>query len=63
VLSVCRDTSVVSCEAGVILENLEKTLHENQLTIPIDLGAKGSCHIGGNVRMLWCCESCFPLTF
>lgn len=36
-------------EAGCILENLESKLHEHSLTLPLDLGAKGSCQIGGNV--------------
>ena len=31
------------------MENLESKLHEHCLTLPLDLGAKGSCHIGGNV--------------
>ena len=36
-------------EAGCILENLEAQLHRHNLTLPLDLGAKGSCQIGGNV--------------
>ena len=46
---ICPDTNTVSCEAGVILESLETALEALQMTIPIDLGAKGSCQIGGNV--------------
>lgn len=39
---------VVSCEAGVILQNLEQFLRERfNLMMPIDLGAKGSCQLGG----------------
>jgi D-2-hydroxyglutarate dehydrogenase len=49
VLEVCADTSVVTCEAGVVLEALQQALEPHQLTIPIDLGAKGSCQVGGNV--------------
>ena len=37
------------CDAGCILENLEKYLDERGFVIPLDLGAKGSCQIGGNV--------------
>lgn len=37
------------CEAGSILENLDNYVRERNLIMPVDLGAKGSCHIGGNV--------------
>lgn len=40
---------VLVCQAGCILENLEEKLVAHQLMMPLDLGAKGSCHIGGNV--------------
>ncbi|KAH7956730.1 hypothetical protein HPB52_012216 [Rhipicephalus sanguineus] len=40
----------VSCEAGCVLEALDTQVGEKAaLTVPLDLGAKGSCHIGGNV--------------
>ncbi|ERL93202.1 hypothetical protein D910_10499 [Dendroctonus ponderosae] len=45
-----NDTSgVLVCQAGCILENLDKALEEHGLMMPLDLGAKGSCHIGGNL--------------
>ncbi|KAF9115181.1 hypothetical protein BGX27_008659 [Mortierella sp. AM989] len=37
------------CDAGCILEALEKHLDEYGYITPLDLGAKGSCQIGGNV--------------
>ena len=37
------------CQAGCILENLNAYVAEYGYTMPLDLGAKGSCHIGGNV--------------
>lgn len=37
------------CEAGCILENLDTHLANHGMMMPLDLGAKGSCHIGGNV--------------
>lgn len=37
------------CQSGCILGNLETLLNEHDLTMPLDLGAKGSCHIGGNL--------------
>ncbi|XP_066915161.1 D-2-hydroxyglutarate dehydrogenase, mitochondrial-like [Clytia hemisphaerica] len=42
-------SGTVECGAGVILENLDKELEKHDLMVPLDLGAKGSCHIGGNV--------------
>lgn len=39
--------AVVDC--GVILENLSQFLEKKGHIVPLDLGAKGSCHIGGNV--------------
>ncbi len=35
-------------EAGVILEELSKYLSKHDLVVPLDLGAKGSCTLGGN---------------
>ena len=32
-----------------MLEQLNSTLGEQNLMMPLDLGAKGSCQIGGNV--------------
>lgn len=37
------------CQSGCILENLDSYVSEYNLTMPLDLGAKGSCHIGGNL--------------
>lgn len=36
-------------DAGCILENIDRFLAERNYIFPLDLGAKGSCHIGGNV--------------
>ena len=36
-------------QAGVVLEQLDSQLAERGLMVPLDLGAKGSCHVGGNV--------------
>lgn len=36
-------------DAGCILEVADKYLKERNHLFPLDLGAKGSCHIGGNV--------------
>ena len=42
-------SGVLTCEAGCILEQLDTFLGEHSHTMPLDLGAKGSCQIGGNV--------------
>lgn len=42
-------TGVIICEAGCVLEDLDNALREKGLMMPLDLGAKGSCQIGGNV--------------
>jgi FAD/FMN-containing dehydrogenase len=39
----------LTCQAGCILQNVDEYLAEKNLVFPLDLGAKGSCHIGGNV--------------
>ncbi|KAF4782730.1 FAD linked oxidase [Colletotrichum scovillei] len=36
-------------DAGVILETADSYLAEKGYIFPLDLGAKGSCHVGGNV--------------
>ncbi|KAJ5979431.1 hypothetical protein N7501_002773 [Penicillium viridicatum] len=40
---------VLVADAGVILETADQYLAEREHLFPLDLGAKGSCHIGGNV--------------
>lgn len=42
-------TGVMICDAGCVLETLENYANERNFTVPLDLGAKGSCHIGGNI--------------
>lgn len=37
------------CESGCILEELDRHVGAHGFTMPLDLGAKGSCQIGGNV--------------
>lgn len=39
--------AVVDC--GVVLEALDQYLEPRGYTVPLDLGAKGSCQLGGNV--------------
>jgi FAD/FMN-containing dehydrogenase len=42
-------SGVLVADAGVILESADRYLAERGYIFPLDLGAKGSCHIGGNV--------------
>ncbi|KAJ2535163.1 D-lactate ferricytochrome c oxidoreductase, partial [Coemansia sp. RSA 1933] len=42
-------SGIVVCDAGCVLEELDNYVGERGHMMPLDLGAKGSCHIGGNV--------------
>jgi FAD/FMN-containing dehydrogenase len=42
-------SGVLVVDAGCILEVADRFLAEKKYIFPLDLGAKGSCHIGGNV--------------
>lgn len=46
-IDVAGGTAVV--EAGTILQNLQEAVADAGLYFPLDLGARGSCTIGGNV--------------
>ena len=40
---------VATVQAGVVLQRLQEELATKNLLFPLDLGARGSCTIGGNV--------------
>jgi len=43
-------SGILKCDAGVILESADEYIKENgNYIFPLDLGAKGSCHVGGVV--------------
>ncbi|KAH8674084.1 hypothetical protein BX600DRAFT_480183 [Xylariales sp. PMI_506] len=42
-------SGILVADAGVVLEVADQFLAEKGYIFPLDLGAKGSCHIGGNV--------------
>ncbi|KAI9300954.1 hypothetical protein BJ944DRAFT_257701 [Cunninghamella echinulata] len=42
-------SGILTADAGCILESLDNWLAEKGYMMPLDLGAKGSCHIGGNL--------------
>lgn len=39
----------ITVEAGVMMETVQKTADAAELFFPLDLGARGSCQIGGNL--------------
>lgn len=48
IISIDDTSGVIKAEAGCILEEVDKKCRETAgLMVPIDLGAKGSCQIGG----------------
>jgi FAD/FMN-containing dehydrogenase len=49
VIEVDDLAGTIKCQAGCVLETLDLRLREHGLMMPVDLGAKGSCFIGGNV--------------
>lgn len=42
-------SGILTADAGCILQSLDDFVKEKGFIIPLDLGAKGSCQIGGNV--------------
>lgn len=46
---VLQVSGTLVCQAGCILEHLDGQVSAQGFTMPLDLGAKGSCQIGGNV--------------
>ena len=40
---------ILTCDAGCILETLQNYCQDRGYMMPLDLGAKGSCQIGGNL--------------
>lgn len=42
-------SGILVVDAGVVLETADTFLASHQHIFPLDLGAKGSCHVGGNV--------------
>lgn len=49
ILEVDEDEGVAIAEAGCVLEMLEKAVKGKGFTVPVDLGAKDSCQLGGLV--------------
>ena len=49
VAEIDRFTSTMTVEAGVELQTIQELADANDLLFPLDLGARGSCTIGGNL--------------
>lgn len=49
ILQINQAEAVLVAESGCILENLSDEVNKYNMLVPLDLGAKGSCMIGGNV--------------
>ncbi|XP_066089917.1 D-2-hydroxyglutarate dehydrogenase, mitochondrial isoform X1 [Saccopteryx bilineata] len=49
VISFHSVSGILVCQAGCVLEELSRYVEERDFIMPLDLGAKGSCHIGGNL--------------
>jgi FAD/FMN-containing dehydrogenase len=43
------NTNVLTTQSGVVLDNLNAHLKPFECEVPLDLGARGSCLIGGNI--------------
>ena len=42
-------SGILTCDAGVVLENLHSYAKSHNFLFPLDIGSKGTCQIGGNV--------------
>ncbi|KAF6361331.1 D-2-hydroxyglutarate dehydrogenase [Rhinolophus ferrumequinum] len=49
VISFHDVSGILVCQAGCVLEELSLHVEQRDFIMPLDLGAKGSCHIGGNL--------------
>lgn len=49
VRSFDEQSGIFKCDAGLVLEAADQYLAERGHIFPLDLGAKGSCHVGGTV--------------
>lgn len=49
ILGFDESYGIVTAEAGCVLQELQRHLDDLGFAMPLDLGAKGSCQIGGNL--------------
>ena len=43
------DGRTLTCQSGVTLQNIQEKAESENMIFPLDLGARGSCSIGGNI--------------
>ena len=48
IISIDEEEGLIKTQSGVILDKIANACDEKGLVVPLDLGAKGSCMIGGN---------------
>ena len=51
-------SGILTCDAGVVLENLHVYANEHGHLFPLDLGSKGTCLIGGNAVSAYISYTC-----
>lgn len=49
IIELDTDNATLTLESGCILEHAQKAAEEANLRLPLNLGARGSCQIGGNI--------------
>ncbi|MGI1680045.1 MAG: FAD-binding oxidoreductase [Cellvibrionaceae bacterium] len=49
IIEIDTYSSSMTVEAGVLLQTIQEAADDQQLLFPLDLGARGSCTIGGNL--------------
>ena len=49
IIGIDKDLGIIKTECGVVLETLQNECEKEGFIFPIDLGAKGSCFVGGNL--------------
>ena len=47
--SIDPDSATIQVEAGAILQNIQAAAQDAKMLFPLDIGARGSCTIGGNI--------------
>ncbi|MFT5504122.1 MAG: FAD/FMN-containing dehydrogenase [Gammaproteobacteria bacterium] len=49
ILSIDEQARTITVEAGVLLQAVQEMANDHRLMFPLDLGARASCTIGGNI--------------
>ena len=49
IIKIDQEANILSCQSGCVLQTLDEQLSKFDLMMPLDLGSKGNCMIGGNI--------------